>query len=403
MSDPGAESGEPSAVGLLADRRLLTILTVSLVGTLSSNVASPALPGVAAAFSISSARVALMMTAFTLPTIATVPLTGAVADTYGRRPVVIPSIVAFGAAGVAIAAAPSFEVVLLLRGLQGAAFAGFMPVTITILGDLYAGPTGSTAQGLRVSLNGVSSVVTPAVVGVLVALAWQYPFLLTGLAFPVAVLAYLVLPETGGVRAEGDASVLETLRAYPRDIWNEVDDTHKRTLLFGGFARDLVRLTVMTFVPLYAVDALGASPVAAGIAVSMRGVSRVVVSPLAGAFVRRFSERGALVLALGTIAGGAGAIGLAPSVPVLWAVVALFGAGDSLLAPVLKNAVTGMTTDEYRAGVINGMQVLKSAAQTIAPVLFGGVLALAGYKVVFLAAGACAAAYAVAVFVVLRS
>ena len=178
-----------------------------------------------------------------------------------------------------------------------------------------------------------------------------------------------------------------------RAIWTETDDAESRTLLLGGFTRDFIRLTVMTFVPLFAVQSLGATPLQAGLAVSMRGVPRVVVSPLAGSIVGRFSQRSALVGAFGFAAVGALAISFAPSVPVLWGLVVLYGAGDSLLAPVLKSAVADLTTEEYRAGVINGLQVLKSTAQSIAPVLFGAVLALAGFEAVFLTVGAVGLCY----------
>jgi MFS family permease len=119
--------------------------------------------------------------------------------------------------------------------------------------------------------------------------------------------------------------------------------------------------------------------------------------------VSRFSERTALVVAFGTTALGALLIAFAPSVLVLWALVGIYGAGDSLLAPVLKNAVSERTVDEYRAGVINGMQVLKSAAQSIAPALFGVVLAVFGFEAVFVSVGGVAIGYAVMVFFVVSS
>jgi MFS family permease len=404
MPEAAGESRTQSSLSLLGDPRVLTTIGIALVGTFASNIASPVLPAIADTFAVSDARVGLVMTAFTVPTIVFVPITGVLADTYGRRPIVLPSLVLFGAAGVAIGQAPSFEAVLALRAIQGSAFAGVMPLTVTILGDLYAGAAGSTAQGLRVSLNGVSSMATPAITGFLVAIAWSHPFALYALAVPAALVAYVVLPETGTVDGGGDegTGALATLREYVRAIWTETDDAESRTLLCGGFARDFLRLTVMTFVPLFAVASLGATPLQAGIAVSMRGVPRVVVSPLAGSVVGRFSQKTALVGAFGLAAVAALAIAFSPSVHVLWGLVALYGAGDSLLAPVLKNAVADLTTDEYRAGVINGLQVLKSAAQSIAPALFGLVLAVAGFEAVFLSVGAVGLGYVGAVALLVR-
>lgn len=394
MTETKGRTGAPSTTALLLDTRIATVLFIAIIGTFASNVAAPALPAISRMFTVSSARVGLVMTAFTVPTIVFVPLTGVLADTYGRRLIVLPSLIVFGLAGVTIAVAPSFSVVLGLRAIQGAAFAGVMPLTVTILGDIHSGATGSTAQGLRVSSNGISSMLTPAIAGFLVAIAWNYPFLLYGLALPAAVVAYFVLPETGGSTTNAGADPIATLRSYARSIWEETKDIESRTLLLGGFARDFVRLAVMTFVPIFAVEVLGASAFEAGVAVGMRGVSRMFIPPLAGAIVSRFSQKTALIAAFGTSAVGALLIAFAPSVIVLWAFVAIYGAGDSLLAPVLKNAVAELTVDEYRAGVINGMQVLKSTAQSIAPAFFGVVLAGFGFKAVFVIVGCVAIGYA---------
>lgn len=386
---------------LLSDHRLLVVLLVGVTGSLANNVASPALPGVADHFAVSAARVGLVMTAFTVPTMVTVPLTGVLADTYGRRRVVIPSLVVFGLAGTAIGLVDSFGAVLALRGVQGAAFAGIMPLSVTILGDLYSGATGSSAQGLRVSVNGLNAAAVPAVVGVLVALSWSYPFFIYAVALPAAVVVALALPETGAPQG-GDLAIASTLRSYARDFLVETRSPEVRTLLAGGFARDFVRLAVMTFVPLFAVQGLGATTAQAGAIIGLRGFVRLFVSPVAGSVVARTSRTGALLAALGLTAAGAVSIGLSSSALVLAAAVAVYGVGDGLFAPVLKNAVTDVADPEYRAGVVNGMQLLKSGAQSLSPVVFGVVLATLGYRPLFLAAALVSVAYATLVVWVFR-
>ena len=391
--DEGADAG----VGyrsLLSDRRLVVVLLIALMGSMSGNVASPALPGVADHFAVSAARVGLVMTAFTIPTMVTVPLTGVLADTYGRRRVVVPSLVVYGLAGGAIGLVDSFGAVLALRGVQGAAFAGVMPLSVTILGDLYSGARGSTAQGLRVSVNGLNAAVVPVVVGGLVALSWSYPFFIYAVAVPVAGVVALTLPETGSPRG-GGLAVTSTLRSYLQDFLVQTRSPEVRTLLAGGFARDFVRFAVMTFVPLFAVQGLGATTAQAGAVIGLRGFVRLFVSPIAGSFVARLSRTGALLLALGLSAAGVVSIGLSSDVLVLAGAVAVYGVGDGLFAPVLKNAVTDAADPEYRAGVVNGMQLLKSGAQSLSPVAFGVVLAVLGYRPLFLAAALVSVGYAV--------
>lgn len=403
MSSAGDGSAEPAVSyrALLSDPRLLSATMLSAVGSLGVNVASPALPSMGLALGVSDARIGLVITAYTLPAMVMVPVTGVVADVYGRRRVVIPALVLFGAAGTAIAAAGSFEAVLVLRAIQGVAFAGIMPLSVTILGDLYHGATGSAAQGLRVGMNGVSSTIAPAVAGVLAAVAWGYPFLVFALALPVAALLAVFLPETASTGA-GRGALGGQLRGYARSLAGELGDRRLSTLLLGGGVRDFVRYGIITFVPLFAVRSMDASLAQAGALLSVRGFAYVVISPLAGAIVGRVSRRWALVGSLGLTAAGTALLPAAPNVLALAGLVFVYSAGDSVFSPVIKDAVTDVVGESSRAGVVGGMNVLKYGAQTAAPVAFGAVLAVAGFDALFAVAAAIVAGYAVGLAAVVR-
>lgn len=378
---------------LLADPRLLSVTLVALVGTLGTNVAAPSLPAMGAGLAVSDARIGLVITAYTLPAMVAVPVAGVLADLYGRRSVVVPALVVFGIAGTAIALVDRFEAVLLLRGIQGIAFAGIMPLSVTILGDLYGGRKGSAAQGVRVSLNGFSSIIVPAAAGAASALAWNYPFLIYAVALPVVVVVYLVLPETGGGMAE-DSGLVGQLRRYTGSVRRELRHPRTATLLAGGGVRDFVRYAVITFVPLFAVRTLDASFAEAGALLSLRGVAYILVAPLAGPIVGTVSTRWALVIALGL---GAVTTALLPFAPtVVWAGVAVlaYSVTDAVFSPVIKDAVTDAAADSARAGVVGGMNVLKYGAQSASPAFFGAVLAVAGFESLFLVGAAILATYA---------
>lgn len=412
MSRASATDGpqaKASYRSLLSNPTLLVVLSISFAGTMGANVGSPALPGIAETLPVTDSEVGLVMTAYTLPAMVLVPMTGALADVYGRRTIIVPSLLAFALSGTAIAfvgplAGPGgplsfvtpFQLILLLRGVQGAGVAGFMSLTVALLGDLYTGEAGATAQGLRVGSNGISAIVLPVAAGWLSGIAWNVPFLLFGLAFVVLGVAFFYLPETtGGVDEQG--SVGATLANYGRSLRAEITDIDTAVLISGGFARDFVRYAVLTFVPLFAVRSLDASFAAAGAALSIRGIAYIVLSPFAGSISARLSHRGALLLALALTGGGALLIPFAPSVLVLVGIMGIYSVGDSIFSPVIKDAVTAATTDEYRSGVVGGMQLLKYGAQTASPAVFGLVLAAAGFETLFWLAAATSGIYAAAV------
>lgn len=394
-------SGSVSYTALVTDPRLLAVVLLSVSGTLGNNVAAPALPALGGALGVPDARLGLVITAYTLPAMFAVPVAGVLADLYGRRTVVVPALVAFGVFGSAVSLAGSFELVLLLRGLQGMAFAGVMPLSVTILGDLYDGVEGSAAQGVRVSVNGASGIVVPALAGALSALAWNYPFLIYAAVLPAALVVYVALPETAG-DVESTAGLVDQLRTYAASIRREVRRRRTATLLAGGGVRDFTRYAIITFVPIFAVRTLDASFAQAGALLSLRAVGSILIAPLSGTLVGAISRRWALVGSLLIGAASTAVVPFAPDVILLGAVILVYSVGDAVFSPVIKDAVTGAAPAASRAGVISGMNVLKYAAQTTSPVFFGLVLAAAGFEPLFLLGAAFLAAYALVVAVVLR-
>ncbi|MFB6131671.1 MAG: MFS transporter, partial [Salinigranum sp.] len=107
------------------------------------------------------------------------------------------------------------------------------------------------------------------------------------------------------------ATIRNQLTSARREI---TSDRSLGVLVFGGFARDLTRYGILTFVPLFAVQFLHASYFQAGLVLSVRGVSRLVFAPLAGRVTARYSRKRALVGALGVSTASVLFMGLAPSV-----------------------------------------------------------------------------------------
>lgn len=370
---------------------MTSIALVSFYATLGMNVASAALPAMVHGLAVSDAQIGLVVTVYSFAAMLFVPLSGAVADTYGRRTVLLPSILVFGLSGIAIAFVNSFLSVLVLRGFQGAAYAALMPLTVTLLGDLYSGSLGSAAQGLRVSMNGIGSSAIPVLAGFLAGYAWNYPFLIFVLVFPITLLTYLYIPET--VDESGRGSADTDMRAYLSRIRTEVSSINTSILVSGEGIRDFVRYALLTFVPLFAVRSLDASFAAAGSVLAARGIAYILISPMSGIAVRRFSRKQVLIGALFLSGGSIVAMPLASSVLWLALLLGLYTFGDSMFSPVIKDSVAGLASDKRRGGIISTMNLLKYGGQTVSPTFFGFVLAIGGFAPVFYIAAGVAVIY----------
>lgn len=104
------------------------------------------MPKVARELDVSAGQVGLLITVFTLPGVVLTPIWGVLSDRYGRKRVLVPSLILFGLAGGACALARDFELLLGLRLLQSVG-AALGTINITIVGDLYAGRERTAALG----------------------------------------------------------------------------------------------------------------------------------------------------------------------------------------------------------------------------------------------------------------
>jgi len=157
---------------------------------------------------------------------------------------------------------------------------------------------------------------------------------------------------------------------------------------------------VLTFVPLYVVRVLGSTLVAAGILLSLRGATRVVVPPLSGPMIARLSCSRGLVVSIIVMDASIALFPFAPTVEWVGALIVVFTVGNALFSPILKEGVTDTASDDHRAGVVTGMYVFQFGGEALTPAVFGAVLAVMGFEPLFFTAAAFVASYAflVAVF-----
>lgn len=386
-------------VSLLADAKLLSVLSIMFAGTVGLQAVPPAIPSIAGGLVVADERVGLVVTAFFIPAAVALPVVGAVADMYGRRTVVLASLLLYGLSGVATVAIDTFEALLVLRALQGLAFPGLVPLSITLAGDMYTGARGSMAQGLRISVNGLAAVIVPAAAGVLAGVAWFYPFLLFLVAFPAFAFVYVFLPETKTDRGTDGAVAVGD---YVRAVAGELRSRTTLVLVVGAFVSFFAHYGVVTYVALYAVRELGASTAVGGLLLSALGVGRIVVPLLSGPAVRTTSRKRVL---LGTLVVAAALLLAFPvfdAVPALAVVVAGYGATIALFFPVLNDTVAANSSTARRASVVNTMEFGKIVAIGASPAAYGFVIGAVGFDGVFVGSGVLLVGYALGAAVLLR-
>lgn len=367
----GSVAGESEAQAMTLTSALLATGVVIL---------SPLMLDLAQVFGVSESRVGLLVTAFTAPPVVLIPLIGIVADRTGRKIPLVGGLVLFGLAGAAIGLVRDFEVALALRFLQGIGFAAAMPLTVTVLGDLYRGSREATVQGLRTAGNFFTNMVTPVVAAVLLGVAWQYPFSLFLLALPVAAWVWVVLPSTAP-----ESSV--SLRQYVRELVSLVRRPHMALILLSFGLRFVVFYGFLTYVSFLGKQTIGITTVAVGLVTAVKAVASVVGSTQAGRVTLRGHTALVAAVALGCMGLGMVLPGLAPGIITLGIGSVLLGVGDGIVAPLQKSLVTNLAPADLRAGAISSSSTVQNAGKAIVPVAMSGVLAAAGPPAVFVTLG----------------
>ena len=136
-------------------------------------------------------RYSWVFSAYLLTSTTTVPLFGKLADLYGRLRIYLVCMVVFLLGSALSGLAPEFGWLILARALQGIGAGGVMPVSVTLIGDIFTLEERGRMQGVFSGVWGVSSLIGPAVGGFITdTFSWRYVFFL---AIPFGTISAIML------------------------------------------------------------------------------------------------------------------------------------------------------------------------------------------------------------------
>ncbi len=195
----------PTAPALLTTRRRWTVLAVCaaamfLVG-LDTTIVNVALPDIGHGLGADARGLAWVVDAYTIVFACLLITSGAVADRWGRRCVFQSGLVIFGTASLLCALAPSLELLVGARVLQGVGASMLSPVALGIVVNAMPDPKErAKAIGVWGSVFGLSMAAGPVAGGALVeALGWRAVFWVNvPLVAGALVLVRSLVPESRG-------------------------------------------------------------------------------------------------------------------------------------------------------------------------------------------------------------
>jgi MFS transporter, ACDE family, multidrug resistance protein len=368
----------------------LIVVAITLTGIMANTLVTPATPDIVDDFGVARSGVGLLLAAATAPGIVLAPIIGVLSDRYGRRQVVVPCLVLFGFAGGLAAFAPSFEVLLALRLLQGVGAAGLINLAVVIIGDHWEGAERARRIGRNAAALTASIAVLPPLGGLLAAVGgWRWTFApyWIGLVTAVAVLRFLRRSE------RGDGTIGEQLRRtvpylrLPVVLGSMGMAFVLFVLIFGAF---------LTVLPVHLKDEFDVDAGLRGLVLAIPAIPSTIMALNLGRLRSRFGVGPILVFGSVMIGAGLAVLAVAPSLPLLLVGPVVYGFGEGLMIPVLQDAVASAPPASSRGAVVASFVGVTRLGQTAGPVLFGAGLAGLGSEAVFLLAAVLAVGMAAA-------
>ena len=324
--------------------------------------------------------VGFAIAAYSLANLAFDPIGGALADRFGRRRVVMVSLIISPAAIAIYAFANSLPLFLIARLIHGASGGALAAALFALLGD--AAPVGRRGRtlGRAGALIGIAAVVGPASAAIISAVAGATMVFL-GVAVLIAVGLLIVLPllpETLAPRASAAA----TPGAWRRIL----ADPQLRIALVAIFGLEAAVGSVTGFIKDGLItralaegrDQAGALRYAAGASGGLFTIFGVIaIAIMLSRVADRVDHRGPFgisLVGLGALAGALTLLAVSPTLTVDLIAMVLYGVGYGLIFPAAAGAVAIASAPGER-GRANGALNLSFDLGISAGPILGGLLA----------------------------
>ncbi|MFF3482310.1 multidrug effflux MFS transporter [Streptomyces sp. NPDC002701] len=332
---PGAAVSEKSAIAAAAApvpppgaRRSVGLLVTLILGgltavpPLSMDMYLPALPEVTDALHASAATVQLTLTACLAGMALGQLVVGPMSDKWGRRRPLIAGLLVYILATAVCAIAPTVELLVAFRLLQGLAGAAGIVIARAVVRDLYDGVAMARFFSTLMLISGVAPILAPLLGGqVLRVTDWRGVFfVLTVIGIVLTAVVWRLLPETLPPGRRHDGGTLEALRTMRGLLADRIFTGY---MLTGGFAFAAL-FAYISASPFVVQEIYGASPQTYSIVFGVNSVGLVIVGQINGKIlVGRVSLDKVLAVGLAVItlasaalllmsAGAFGEVGLVP-------------------------------------------------------------------------------------------
>ncbi|WP_313466849.1 MFS transporter [Carnobacterium sp.] len=357
-------------------------ISVFLTG-LGLTIVSPVVPFLVNSYtrnpSSQATAVTLLTSIYAFSVFLAAPVLGAVSDRYGRRPVLIFSLIGSALGYFIFGLGGALWVLFLGRIIEGLA-GGQISAILAYFSDITSQKERTKYFGWISAIVGVGTALGPVIGGVLANFGNSVPMYAGAIISLInALYGYFFMPESLE-KAERSSNILAKQLNPFVQLSNVFSFKSVKWLLIAGFLIWIPNGSLQAIFPQFSIDLFAWQPVLIGLTFSIVGVldifSQALIMPR---LLKCLTDK--QIALLGMISEIIGYIFIAVSAltvyhPVFIIGMIFFGFGDSIFGPSFNGMLSKSVSTSEQGRIQGGSQSIQSLARVIGPIIGGQLYAI---------------------------
>lgn len=369
---------------------IVVIALIPLVMVLGNSMVVPVLPTMKAKLDLSQFQTSLIITVFSFAAGVIIPLVGYLSDRFGRKNIIVPSLILYGLGGILSGFAAwkldqSYTFIIIGRIIQGIGAAGTAYIGMALVGDLYSGAQESKVLGIIESSNGLGKILSPILGSLIALITWYAVFF----AFPV--LCFLTAAAVWMFVKEGKRGKFKPLPKYLRDLKKIFKQDGKWLVpaLLVGSTGLFVLFGVLFYLSDIIEEQFKIDGVLKGALLAIPLLGLVVTSYVTGAQIKQNAKliRKLMLIGLTLLTSSLIAVAFYKQLYWMMALLTLGSIGTGLLLPCLNTLITGAVPKSERGMITSLYGSVRFLGVAFGPPIFGWLMDISHKTLFFSVSG----------------
>lgn len=347
----------------------------------------PLLPFWAEHLGANPTEVGLILTIYALAQFIFTPILGTLSDRYGRKPIIVGSLL-IEAFSFAFSGMAGSLVVLLIARFIGGLGASNIGSAQAVVADVTPPEGRARGMGLIGAAIGLGFVVGPAIGGMLAPIGPAVPFWVAmAVAIVNALLVMIFLPETHKERsvAKTGSSGKQRKGILPTGLGRLLRNSAITRLIVINLLFTIAFTAMEAVYPLFSQHTFGWTAKENGYIFTYVGIIIVLMQGgLVGQLVKRFGERKLLIAGLVVLAIGLALLPWSTSLALMLVALGILSAGNGAVTPTTSALLSLASPREAQGETLGLAQGVAGLGRVAGPLIAGSIYAIVGPGAPFL-------------------